>query len=61
MYEKKEAAFTIYEDHEEMLEEIVKAYNLPDKSKALRCLLDYTFENKDSWNDMFETVRCHHC
>ena len=61
MYEKKEIPFTIYTDHEEMLEEIINAYDLPDKSKAVRCLLDYVEENRDSWDDMFQTIRCNHC
>ena len=61
MYEKKDISFTIYSDQDEMLEQIVEAYNLPDKSKAIRCLLDYVEENGENWDDMFQTIRCNHC
>ena len=39
MSEKKEISFEIYSDSEEMLEQIVDKYDLPDKSKALRLSL----------------------
>ena len=61
MYEKTQVELQIYTDQEEMLDQIVNSYDLPDKSKAVRCLLDYVEENRDSWNDMFETIRCKHC
>ena len=61
MYEKKEVPFTIYSDQDEMLEQIIETYNLPDKSKAIRCLLDYVEENDGNWDDMFRTIRCNHC
>ena len=61
MSEKKNMSFEIYSDSEKMLEQIIDKYDLPDKSKALRCLLDYA-ENKESdWDDMFATVRCNRC
>ena len=41
MSEKKDVSFEIYSDSEKMLEQITDKYDLPDKSKALRCLLDY--------------------
>ena len=61
MYKKTQVQLQIYTDQEEMLDQIVDSYDLPDKSKAIRCLLDYVEENRDSWNDMFETIRCKHC
>ena len=44
MSEKKNVSFKIYSDSEKMLEQITDKYDLPDKSKALRCLLDYVEE-----------------
>ena len=41
-----------------MLEQIVDKYDLPDKSKALRCLMDYVEEKEDDQDDMFATIRC---
>ena len=61
MSEKKDVSFEIYDDSEKMLDQIVDKYDLPDKSKALRCLLDYVDEKESDWDDMFATVRCNRC
>ncbi len=61
MSEKKDVSFEIYDDSEKMLEQIVDKYDLPDKSKALRCLMDYVEEKESDWDDMFATVRCNRC
>ena len=61
MNEKKDVSFEIYLDSEKMLEQITNKYDLPDKSKALRCLLDYVEEKESDWDDMFATVRCNRC
>ena len=61
MSEKKDVSFEIYSDSEKMLEQITDKYDLPDKSKALRCLLDYAEERESDWDDMFATVRCYRC
>ena len=61
MSEKKDVSFDIYSDSEKLLEQIVDKYDLPDKSKALRCLLDYLEEKESDWDDMFATVRCNRC
>lgn len=45
----------------EFLQQMVEKYNLPDESKALRCLLDYATENPEVQDDIFETVRCLGC
>jgi ribonuclease HI len=61
MSEKKDVSFEIYSDSEKMLEQITDKYDLPDKSKALRCLLDYVEEKESDWDDMFATIRCNRC
>ena len=58
---KKNVSFEIYSDSKEMLEQIVDKYDLPDQSKALRCLLDCVEEKESDWDDMFATVRCNRC
>ncbi|MBL61300.1 MAG: hypothetical protein CMI85_04155 [Candidatus Pelagibacter sp.] len=60
-YEKKNVSFEIYTDTDEMLSDIVKNYNLKDKSKAIRCLLDFVLEEKNSWDNLFKKKRCNHC
>ena len=54
-------SFEIYSDSEKMLEQITDKYDLPDKSKTLRCLLDYVEEKESDWDDMFATIRCNRC
>ena len=61
MSEKKDVSFEIYDDSEKMLDQIVDRYYLSDKSKALRCLMDYVEEKETDWDDMFATVRCNRC
>ena len=61
MSEKKDVSFEIYSDSEKMLEQITDKYDLPDKSKTLRCLLDYLEEKESDWDDIFATVRCNRC
>ena len=61
MSEKKEISFEIYSDSEKMLEQIVDKYDLPDISKALRCLMDYVEEKESDWDEMFATIRCNRC
>ena len=61
MSKKIDMSLEIYSDSEKLLEQIVDKYDLPDKSKALRCLLDYLEEKESDWDDMFATVRCNRC
>ena len=56
MSEKKEISFEIYSESEKMLEQIVDKYDLPDTSKALRCLMDYVEEKESEWDEMFATI-----
>ena len=61
MTDKIDVKFEIYSDTDKMLEENTNKYELPDKSKALRCLLDYVEEKEDAWDEIFATVRCNRC
>ena len=61
MADKIDVNFEIYSDTDKMLEEITNKYELPDKSKALRCLIDYVEVKEDEWDEMFATVRCNSC
>ena len=61
MSEKKDVSFEIYLDSEKMLDQITDKYDLPDKSKTLRCLLNYVEEKESDWDNIFATVRCNKC
>ena len=59
--DKIDVSFEINADAEKLIEQIVDKYDLPDKSKAIRCLLDYVKEKESVWDEMFATVRCNRC
>ena len=43
------------------LEEVAKKYQLPDVGKAVRCLVNYSRENPDRADEIFDEVRCVDC
>jgi hypothetical protein len=45
----------------EFLEQMVKAYGLPNIDKAVRCLVNYARENPDKQEAIFADVRCLDC
>lgn len=57
---KLRVTFEINVDSYQMLRDIAEKYQLPDASKALRCLLDYAATDGD-WEAIFKTVRCRRC
>lgn len=57
---KQTVTFEIQEDLLRMLDEAVKRYDLPDRGKALRCVLDYVAADGD-WDEIFDQVRCLRC
>ena len=59
--DKIDVSFEINSDSEKLLDQIVEKYDLPDKSKALRCLFDYVEEKDSEWDEMFATIRCNSC
>ncbi|MBT5469855.1 MAG: hypothetical protein HOK41_04580 [Nitrospina sp.] len=52
--------FDVQEDLVKMLEYATDKYRLGDKSKALRCILDYVATDAD-WEEMFKQIRCIRC
>lgn len=57
---KLRVTFEIYPDSLQMLQDVATKYQLPDASKALRCLLDYAATDGE-WSQIFEKVRCRRC
>jgi hypothetical protein len=57
---KVRVVFEIYPDSLEMLKDVAAKYEMPDPSKALRCLLDYAATDGD-WDAIFKKVRCRRC
>ena len=58
--EKVKLEIELHPAQAEYLDRMINEYGLPDRGKALRCLLDYAEEEGDP-DDIFETVRCLHC
>ena len=59
---KIELTLSLESDHLDWLSEIIKDYDLPDESKAIRILLDYAIEDADK-DEVFspDNMRCKHC
>lgn len=57
---KSPVTFEVQADAVQMLEYAAKQYGLPNKDKALRCLLDYLAKDAD-WNQIFTLIRCLRC
>ena len=45
----------------EFLQQMATRYNLPDASKALRCLINFAMTEKQHEEEIFKTVRCLYC
>ena len=58
--DKVTVQFEINDDAEKMLDEIVSKFGLPDRSKAIRILLDYVAEDGDQ-DEIFGEIRCRRC
>jgi hypothetical protein len=43
------------------LTEMAKKYDLPDESKAVRCLINYAIEQAERQDEIFGEIRCLHC
>ncbi len=43
------------------LSEVSEKYNLPDTSKALRCLINFARENPEQHDTIFSEMRCMDC
>lgn len=45
----------------EYLEAIAKKHYLPDRSKALRCLITFAMEQLEQEDSIFTEIRCTNC
>lgn len=49
------------ESQQQFLDEMAQQFNLPDRSKALRCLITYAMELPDQRDAIFGKIRCVNC
>ena len=45
----------------EYLDAIAKKHSLPDRSKALRCLITFAMEKAEHEDSIFTEIRCTNC
>lgn len=57
----KEVPITLKTRQIEFLEQTVAQQNLPDVSKAIRCLIDFAATNPEELDRIFGEVRCLDC
>ena len=58
--DKVSISFEIQPDAQAFLDEMVGKYDLPDRGKALRALIDYAMEDGDP-EVIFSEIRCLRC
>ncbi|MAV37293.1 MAG: hypothetical protein CMJ59_17760 [Planctomycetaceae bacterium] len=56
-----EMTLTLHPEQIEYLAEVGQKYNLPDASKAIRCLVNFAIEQQDQADAIFSEVRCRAC
>ena len=61
MKEKAEFTVTLEQHQFAFLTEMAKQYNLPDESKALRCLINHAIEQAPQQPTIFGDNRCLDC
>lgn len=57
---KQPVTFQLPDDVLRMLDSAVEKHGLPDRDKALRCILDYVAQDGD-WDQIFSEIRCLRC
>ena len=60
---KDKATYSIEleKDMMEFMERMMAAYDLPDVSKAMRCLVNYARDTAGVQDNIFSEIRCFNC
>ena len=61
MAENIATTLELKENQVDYLEGMAKKYNLPDRSKALRCLITFAMEQAEQEDSIFTQIRCANC
>ena len=61
MAENTTTTVELKQSHITYLEEMANEHNLPDSSKALRCLITYAMEKTEQEATILDEVRCANC
>ena len=61
MAENVTTTLELKEKQLEYLDGIAKKYDLPDRSKALRCLITFAMQEAEHEGSIFTEIRCANC
>ena len=61
MSENVSVTLELKESQLQYLEEVAKKYDLPDRSKALRCLIVFAMQESTQESSIFAEIRCQNC
>ncbi len=61
MSENRQHTLELKPEQFDYLTRMAKKYDLPDESKALRCLINYAIETTGQEKAIFDEIRCTHC
>jgi metal-responsive CopG/Arc/MetJ family transcriptional regulator len=62
MFENIQATVELKQNQLDYLDQMVQKYDLPDRDKALRCLLAFAMsEGKQREEEIFMQIRCLNC
>ena len=61
MAENEPTTLELKESQSEYLDAMTKKYNLPDRSKALRCLITFAMTETEHESSIFADIRCVNC
>ena len=61
MGENVPTTFEVKEAQIAYLDEMVEKHGLPDRSKAIRCLLTYAMQETQHESSIFAEIRCVNC
>lgn len=61
MSENRPYTLELKERQHEYLSQMAEKYDLPDASKALRCLVNFAMEKEKQEEEIFAEIRCMDC
>ncbi len=61
MAENQAYTLELKEHQHTYLEAVADRHNLPDASKAIRCLINYAMQHPDKEKEIFDEIRCLDC
>ena len=61
MAENEATTLELKKKQVDYLDEMATKHNLPDRSKALRCLITFAMEQSEHENAIFTEIRCTNC